>query len=92
MAHETPELRDNLERHTLLTGIDKLWKEHLYNMDALREGMNLRAQAQKDPLVEYKNEAYTLFETLMAHIQSEILRNLFRSTTNLEQCENFMRG
>ena len=92
MSHETPELLDMLERHIILTGIDKLWQEHLYNMDALREGVHLRAQGQKDPLVEYKNEAYALFETLMAHIESESLGNLFRSTTNLEQFENFMRG
>lgn len=92
MEHEDPEFRDMLERHIILTGIDKLWQEHLYNMDALREGVHLRAQGQKDPLVEYKNEAYALFESLMAHIEGESLSNLFRSTTNLEQFENFMRG
>lgn len=92
MEHENPEMLDMLERHIILTGIDKLWQEHLYNMDALREGVHLRAQGQKDPLVEYKNEAYSLFETLMGNIESESLNNLFRSTTNLEQFENFMRG
>ncbi len=92
MQHEQPEMLDMLERHIILTGIDKLWQEHLYNMDALREGVHLRAQGQKDPLVEYKNEAYSLFETLMANIESESLNNLFRSTTNLEQFENFMRN
>ena len=92
MKHENPEMLDMLERHIILTGIDKLWQEHLYNMDALREGVHLRAQGQKDPLVEYKNEAYSLFETLMANIEGETLNNLFRSTTNLEQFENFMRS
>ncbi len=92
MKHENPEMLDMLERHIILTGIDKLWQEHLYNMDALREGVHLRAQGQKDPLVEYKNEAYSLFETLMANIENETLNNLFRSTTNLEQFENFMRS
>ncbi|NWK56662.1 preprotein translocase subunit SecA [Verrucomicrobiaceae bacterium N1E253] len=92
MQHEEAELRDMLERHIILTGIDKLWQEHLYNMDALREGVHLRAQGQKDPLVEYKNEAYSLFETLMSNIEGETLSNLFRSTTNLEQFENFMRS
>ncbi len=91
MSHEQPELLDMLERHIILTGIDKLWQEHLYNMDALREGVHLRAQGQKDPLVEYKNEAYSLFETLMASIETETLSNLFRSTTNVDQFENFMR-
>ena len=92
MQQENPEMLDMLERHIILTGIDKLWQEHLYNMDALREGVHLRAQGQKDPLVEYKNEAYSLFEVLMASIESETLSNLFRSTTNLEQFENFMRS
>lgn len=92
MEHEDPELLDMLEKHIILTGIDKLWQEHLYNMDALREGVHLRAQGQKDPLVEYKNEAYALFATLMGNIENETLGNLFRSTTNLEQFENFMQG
>ena len=92
MAHEEPSMLDGLERHIILTSIDKLWQEHLYNMDALREGIQLRAQGQKDPLIEYKNEAYALFETLMGSIESETLSNLFRSTTNLEQFENFMRS
>jgi preprotein translocase subunit SecA len=92
MQQENPEMLDMLERHIILTGIDKLWQEHLYNMDALREGVHLRAQGQKDPLVEYKNEAYSLFEVLMASIENETLSNLFRSTTNLEQFENFMRS
>ena len=92
MQQENPEMLDMLERHIILTGIDKLWQEHLYNMDALREGVHLRAQGQKDPLVVYKNEAYSLFEVLMASIENETLNNLFRSTTNLEQFENFMRS
>ena len=92
MDHEAPELLDMLEKHIILTGIDKLWQEHLYNMDALREGVHLRAQGQKDPLVEYKNEAYALFATLMGNIENETLSNLFRSTTNIEQFENFMQG
>lgn len=90
--HETPELLDHLERHIILTGIDKLWQEHLYNMDALREGVHLRAQGQKDPLIEYKVEAYSLFEKLMDNIQSEALNNLFRSTTSLDSFEQFLRS
>ena len=92
MEHEDPELLDMLEKHIILTGVDKLWQEHLYNMDALREGVHLRAQGQKDPLVEYKNEAYSLFATLMGNIENETLSNLFRSTTNISQFENFMQG
>ncbi len=90
--NESPELLDHLERHIILTGIDKLWQEHLYNMDALREGISLRAQGQKDPLVEYKVEAYSLFETLMDSIKAESLNNLFRSTSSLDHFEQFLQS
>jgi preprotein translocase subunit SecA len=78
------EVLDQEERRMVLVAIDKLWQEHLYNMDALREGVGLRAQGQKDPLIEYKNEAYNLFVTLMDSIKQEALTNLFRSASNLE--------
>ena len=61
-------------------------------MDALREGVGLRAQGQKDPLVEYKNEAYNLFVSLWDRIEGEVLNNLFRSTTNLEKFEQFLHN
>jgi preprotein translocase subunit SecA len=77
------EVLDQEERRMVLVAIDKQWQEHLYNMDALREGVGLRAQGQKDPLIEYKNEAYTLFVTLMDAIKQEALQNLFRSASNL---------
>jgi preprotein translocase subunit SecA len=89
---EDPALLDQLERHIVMVSIDKLWQEHLYNMDALREGVGLRAQGQKDPLVEYKNEAYNLFVTLWDRIEAEVLGNLFRSTTNLEKFEQFLHN
>jgi preprotein translocase subunit SecA len=78
------EVLDQEERRMVLVAIDKQWQEHLYNMDALREGVSLRAQGQKDPLIEYKNEAYSLFVTLMDAIKQEALQNLFRSAANLE--------
>jgi len=78
------EVLDQEERRMVLVAIDKQWQGHLYNMDALREGVSLRAQGQKDPLIEYKNEAYTLFVTLMDSIKLEALTNLFRSAANLE--------
>ncbi len=78
------EVLDQEERRMVLVAIDKQWQAHLYNMDALREGVGLRAQGQKDPLVEYKNEAYSLFVTLMDSIKQEALQNLFRSAANLE--------
>ena len=78
------EVLDQEERRMVLVAIDKQWQEHLYNMDALREGVGLRAQGQKDPLIEYKNEAYNLFVTLMDAIKQDALQNLFRSASNLE--------
>ena len=61
-------------------------------MDSLRDGISLRAQGQKDPLVEYKVEAYKLFEVLMAEIDEEAISNLFRSYTTLEAYENFLKN
>ncbi|MGJ8696379.1 MAG: preprotein translocase subunit SecA [Verrucomicrobiaceae bacterium] len=81
VAAEDQRFLDSLERHILLQAIDKKWQEHLYAMDSLREGVQLRAQGQKDPLVEYKNEAYKLFVTLMDSIDDAALGNLFRFTT-----------
>jgi len=90
--HENQEALAGLERYVILNAIDRLWQEHLYAMDALREGVHLRAYGQKDPLVEYKNEAYKMFVQLMENIQSEVLYNLFRSTSNLQAFEQFLRG
>ncbi len=90
VGHENGDAVRGLERYILLTAIDRLWQEHLYNMDALREGVYLRAYAQKDPLVEFKNEAYEIFLGLMDAIKNEVLSNLFRSTTNLQSFENFL--
>lgn len=92
VKQEDPEMLDLLERHIVLVAVDRLWQEHLYNMDALREGVQLRGHGQKDPLVEYKNEAYKLFVSLMDSIKEEALGNLFRSTTNLEKYENFLQN
>ena len=74
----------------MLQAIDKLWQKHLTDMDALREGVRLRAQGQRDPLVEYKREAYSIFESLMQNIDYEILNGMFRSTTNLSAFEDFL--
>jgi len=55
-SHEEPTAVKSLERYIILNAIDRLWQEHLYAMDALREGVYLRGYAQKDPLIEYKTE------------------------------------
>jgi preprotein translocase subunit SecA len=62
---EDPNALQSLERYTLLGAIDRLWQEHLYAIDALRHSINLRTIGQKDPLIEYKREAYEMFVELM---------------------------
>ena len=89
-SHEEPSAVKSLERYIILNAIDRLWQEHLYAMDALREGVYLRGYAQKDPLIEYKTEAYEMFVDLMANIKNEVLNNLFRSTSNLQAFEKFL--
>ncbi len=89
-SHEDPDAVKGLERYIMLNAVDRLWQEHLYNMDSLREGVYLRAYGQKDPLIEYKAEAYNMFVELMGNIKNEVLVNLFRSTTNLRAFEQFL--
>lgn len=74
-------LRD-MEKFTTLSVIDTLWIQHLDTLDDLREGIGLRAAGQRDPLVEYKQEAFKLFEKLMATIDSEIVHRIFRIQVN----------
>src|ERR1700741_5095449 len=89
-SHEEPTAVKSLEGYIILNAIDRLWQEDLYAMDALREGVYLRGYAQKDPLIEYKTEAYEMFVELMANIKKEVLHNLFRSTSNLQAFETFL--
>ncbi len=87
---EAPESLLWLERHIVLEAVDRLWQEHLYAMDHLRSTINLRAYAQKDPLVEYKHEAFRMFSELMQEINQEILMNMFRSATTLAAFERLL--
>jgi preprotein translocase subunit SecA len=66
------------ERVVMLSVLDALWKEHLLNMDHLKEGIGLRGYAQQDPLVEYKKESFDMFESMMMRFQEDTCRNLFR--------------
>jgi len=68
-----------LERDTLLRIIDNKWIDHLHNIDELRDGIGLRAYGQKDPLIEYKREAFDLFNSMMHEIQRETVAHLFRT-------------
>ena len=71
-------MRD-LEKDILLRVVDNKWIDHLHNIDMLREGIGLRAYGQKDPLIEYKREAYDLFNNMMFEIQKDTVRHLFRT-------------
>jgi preprotein translocase subunit SecA len=72
-----PELMRELERFLLLQIIDQRWREHLYDMDYLREGIHLRGFAQIEPLVAYKNEGFTLFQDLMSTIWADFAQMIF---------------
>jgi preprotein translocase subunit SecA len=78
------ELMGALERFLLLQIIDERWREHLFDMDYLREGIHLRGFAQIDPLVAYKNEAFTLFGDLMNSIWTDYTRMIFNVQVNVE--------
>jgi preprotein translocase subunit SecA len=92
VSFESPEKLATVERYTILSAIDKLWQEHLYDMDSLRQSIGLRAHGQRDPLLEYKAEAFKIFDELMVNIKTEICHNVFRSATSLMAFENFLRN
>jgi preprotein translocase subunit SecA len=92
ISFESPEKLAVVERYTILSAIDKLWQEHLYEMDSLRYSIGLRSYGQRDPLVEYKAEAYKIFDELMVNVKSEICHNIFRSASSMMAFENFLRN
>ena len=81
----SPEVMRQLERFLLLQIIDEKWREHLYDMDYLREGIHPRGLAQIEPIVAYKNEAFTLFTDLMNTIWSDFARMIFHIEVQIEQ-------
>jgi preprotein translocase subunit SecA len=80
-----------MERDLTLRTVDSKWIDYLHNLDILREGIGLRAYGQKDPLIEYKREAFELFQKLMFEIQTEVVRLFFRSQIQIDipRPENF---
>ena len=92
ISFENPDALKEVERYTILSAIDKLWQEHLYEMDSLRYSIGLRAHGQRDPLIEYKAEAYKIFEELMVNVKTEICHNIFRSASSLMAFESFLRN
>src|SRR5215467_7301954 len=81
----TPEVMRELERRVVLSVLDRKWREHLYEMDYLREGIGLRAMAQRDPLIEYQREGYDLFNNMMEGIKEESVGNLFNLQVEVQQ-------
>ncbi|MCB0723229.1 MAG: preprotein translocase subunit SecA [Ignavibacteriae bacterium] len=75
------ELMSNVERFAMLTVIDEKWKEHLREMDDLKEGINFRAYAQKDPLIEYKMDGFKLFAEMLEALYTDVISFIFRFTT-----------
>jgi preprotein translocase subunit SecA len=87
---EIPEALGTLERYVVINAIDHHWQEHLTEMEELRRSIGLRSYGQKDPLVEYKAEAYRLFDELMTNVRLQICTGLFRSASNLSSFENML--
>jgi preprotein translocase subunit SecA len=90
ISFENPQALKGVERYTILSAIDKLWQEHLYNIDTLRNSIGLRAYGQRDPLIEYKAEAFKIFEDLMVNIKTEICHNIFMSASSLMAFQQFL--
>ena len=80
-----PGLMRQAERFFILQRIDTLWREHLQQMDALRESVSLRGYGQKDPLIEYKSEGYELFLEMMIDIRRDVVYSLFQFQPQVQQ-------
>jgi preprotein translocase subunit SecA len=81
----TPEVMRELERRVVLSVLDRKWREHLYEMDYLRDGIGLRAWAQRDPLIEYQREGYDMFAEMMEGIKEESVGSLFNLKVELQE-------
>src|SRR5690242_10623000 len=95
-AHEAYDRREEalgsetmreVERRVVLSVLDRKWREHLYEMDYLQEGIGLRAMAQRDPLIEYQREGFQLFEAMMDAIKEESVSHLFSVEVQLTPAE-----
>src|SRR3954468_2803565 len=88
----TPDLIRELERFVILQVVDQRWREHLDAMDYLREGVHLRAMAQKDPLVEYQHEGHLMFQDLGVAIHEEVVLTLFHAQLAPEEAEELQHA
>src|SRR2546428_12532241 len=80
-----PEMMRLHEKYLLLQVIDQQWKDHLLNIDHLKEGIGLRGYGQRDPLVEYKKESFELFQDMMERMQDRVVKYLWKMEVVLEQ-------
>ncbi|MBP52898.1 MAG: preprotein translocase subunit SecA [Opitutae bacterium] len=87
---EDPDQIHGLERYVVVNAADVHWQDHLTEMEELRRSVGLRGYGQKDPLSEYKNEAFRAFEEMMKAMRSEVCSGMFRSSTNLAAFENML--
>ena len=89
-AFEEPEALKELARFIVVRTLDRRWQDHLTEMEELRRSVNLRSYGQKDPLNEYKSEAFTFFQELMTQVRAEICNSVFRSATNENAFHNML--
>lgn len=89
---ENPESLAELERFVVIRAIDSNWQDHLTEMEDLRRSVGLRGYGQKDPLNEYKSEAYTYFEQMMGEIRTQVATGFFRSASNLKAFESLLQS
>ena len=87
---ESTEALVGLERYIVIRSLDRRWQDHLTEMEELRRSVNLRSYGQKDPLSEYKSEAYVFFEELMTNVRTEICNAVFRTATNQDAFQNML--
>jgi preprotein translocase subunit SecA len=87
---EEPDAIEDLERYVLIHSVDIHWQEHLTEMEDLRRSVGLRGYGQKNPLSEYKSEAYLYFEELMRAVQSDVCSGMFRSSTSAQSLGNML--
>jgi preprotein translocase subunit SecA len=81
----TPDVMREFERRVVLSVLDRKWREHLYEMDYLREGVSLRGYGQRDPLIEYQREGYDMFTTMMDGIKEESVASLFNLQVQVQE-------
>jgi len=90
-AFEGSDALKGMERYIILRAIDKNWQDHLAEMSDLRQSVGLRGYGQRNPLVEYKNEAFSCFKNMLGRVRTDVCSGLFRSATSYEAFEQLIR-